>query len=210
MYWNTTSSLLQSTLRSLMACELFDAFRLVGGTSLALQLGHRISVDIDLFSDVLYGSIDFDELDAYLKEHYTYFSSSIPGPAAMGKQYFIGKNETEAVKLDLYYTDGFIRPLLIKDGIRMATVDEIIAMKIDVIQRGGRKKDFWDLHELMDAYSFETMLKLHEERYPYTHDQNLILQKLIDFSNADDDFEPQCLKGKYWEIIKLDIIEALE
>lgn len=93
--------------------------------------------------------------------------------------------------------------------IRMATIKEIIAMKIDVVSRGGRKKDFWDFHELLTSYSISEMLALHEQRYPYSHDKKQIITNFSDFKNADNDFEPICLKGKYWELIKLDIINAL-
>ena len=87
----------------------------------------------------------------------------------------------------------------------MATVAEITAMKVDVIQRGGRKKDFWDLHAIFDLYNIEKMLELHEQRYPYTHDKELIIQNFTDFSLADKDFNPICLLGKYWEFIKDDL-----
>jgi hypothetical protein len=49
----------------------------------------------------------------------------------------------------VFYTDPFIQPPIEIDSIRLASIEEIIAMKMDVIQRGGRKKDFWDLHELL-------------------------------------------------------------
>ena len=49
----------------------------------------------------------------------------------------------------------------------MAAVEDIVAMKMDVVSRGGRKKDFWDLHMLRDKYTIEQMLSLYEERYPY-------------------------------------------
>ncbi len=62
----------------------------------------------------------------------------------------------------------FIQPALLVDGIRLATIEEIIAMKIDVVQRVGRKKDFWDLHELLIDHDIQTMLDLHQQRYPYT------------------------------------------
>ena len=51
----------------------------------------------------------------------------------MGKSYFVGNNKDDCVKLDLFYTDRFIREILLIDDIRLATVEEIIAMKIDVI-----------------------------------------------------------------------------
>ncbi|WP_442902421.1 hypothetical protein [Flavobacterium sp.] len=85
-----------------------------------------------------------------------------------------------------------------------------MAMKIDVIQRGGRKKDFWDLHNLLDSYSINQMIELHEQRYLYTHDRNLIIQNFISFEQADDDFDPICYKGKYWEFIKEDFEEIIK
>ncbi len=127
----------------------------------------------------------------------------------MGRSYSVGTDRGNAIKLDVYYTDPFIQPALVLDNIRMATVEEIIAMKIDVIQRGGRKKDFWDLHELLPKYSIDTMLGLHKQRHEYTHDKSLILKNLTDFTMAGDDFNPICLRGKYWEFIKEDIKNAV-
>lgn len=85
-----------------------------------------------------------------------------------------------------------------------------VAMKIDVVSRGVWKKDFWDLYELLAHYSMDQMLKLHEERYPRGHNKKEILVNFSNFEQADTDFDPICLKGKYWEVIKLDILEALE
>ncbi len=188
---------------------LFDPFRLVGGTSLSLQLGHRLSVDLDFFTDAPYGSLDFEALDIYLRAYYKYVSKPTPGFVGMGRSYILGESQQEAVKVDLYYTDPFIRDLKKADGIRLATLEEITAMKLDVVQRRGRKKDFWDLHALLDQFSIEEMLSLHKERYPYSHDENLIRHNLTNFSLADDDFNPVCLLGKHWEIIKSEIAEIL-
>jgi hypothetical protein len=42
-------------------------------------------------------------------------------------------------------------------------------------------------------------------KYEYTHNETEILEKITDFSIADDDFEPRCLRGKFWELVKFDI-----
>ncbi len=210
MYYNTVNDLLKNTLITLMKSNVFASFRLVGGTALSLQLGHRLSVDIDLFSDVPYGSIDFKGVDEFIEKTFPYhhhFSNLNP---AMGKSYSVGTDKDNVVKLDVFYTDIFIQPPLIVDEIRMATTEEIIAMKIDMVQRIGRKKDFWDLHELLQKYNLSIMLSQHQERYPYTHDEELILNNLINFELADDDFDPVCLRGKYWEFIREDIVDAVE
>lgn len=208
LYYTTVNDLLKNSLIKLMQSDVFNAFRLVGGTALSLQIGHRESIDIDLFSDSVYGSLDFNAIKNYLKENFDYvdFLDTIP---AMGTSYFIGENKENTVKLDVYYTDTYIQPPIEVDGIRMATIEEIIAMKIDVVQRGGRKKDFWDLHDLLQSYTISQMLDLHQQRYPYSHDRELIIQNFTSFQQADDDFNPICLKGKYWEFIKEDFEEII-
>lgn len=87
----------------------------------------------------------------------------------MGTSYFTGNSTSELVKVDIYYTDPFIRSITEEDGIRMAREEEIIAMKLDVVGHGGRKKDFWDLHLVHDRYSISTMIQLYHERYPYSY-----------------------------------------
>lgn len=207
LHYNSTRKQLLAILKTLMAAREFNAFRLVGGIALSLLRGHRESVDIDLFSDATYDSIDFGAIATFLSKTFSYVDTNENKFVGPGKSYFIGNNKDDCVKLDLFYTDTFIQEIVLIDGIRFATVEEIIAMKIDVISRGGRKKDFWDIHELKDDYSIEKMLALHKQRNPYTHDEDQIRSNFSNFKNADDDFDPICLKGKHWEIIKLDMID---
>lgn len=209
LYYNTVNDLLKESLLNLINANAFKTFRLVGGTALSLRLGHRESIDIDLFSDASYGTINFKDIDNYLSENFAYVDHLKNIDPGLGKSYFIGHSIKDTIKLDVFYTDDFIQPACKEDTIRMATIEEIIAMKIDVIQRGGRKKDFWDLHELFNSYDIEKMLELHKQRYPYAHDPKLILNNFIDFSQADDDFDPICLMGKHWEFIKDDLLEII-
>ena len=188
----------------------FAGFRLVGGTALSLQRGHRLSVDIDMFTDAPYSSIDFSILETYLTSAFPYVSGNDHKVAGMGKAYIAGENEKASIKLDVFYTDTFIRPALVVDGIRMAHVEDIIAMKLDIISRSGRKKDFWDIHELMGDYSLNQMLALHEERYPYAHDKKSIINNFKNFTTADSQIDPDCLHGKHWEVIKLDIMDFVK
>lgn len=207
LFYNTTTPLLLSILKKLMSSAEFNDFRLVGGTALSLYKGHRYSVDIDLFTDATYGSIDFQCLEKHLYNTWQYVETSVGIPVGMGKSYFVGVNKDDCIKLDLYYTDEFIKNFKIIDGIRLAEVDEILAMKVDIIGRGGRKKDFWDVHELMEEYTLPEMLNLHKKRYPFSDNHQQLIDKFTDFSQADNDFDPNCLRGKHWEIIKLDLIE---
>ena len=205
LYLNTVSNNLLKALTRLMQMEELNPFRLVGGTALGLQLGHRMSVDIDLFTDADYDSIDFTAIDNLLKEKFPFTKMLYVGNSSFGKSYYIGNSKSEAVKLDLFYTDSFIRPIVEKDFIRMASIEEIAAMKMEIIGNCGRKKDFWDMHELLDYLSLEQMLSFHSERYPYGRSKDELIQGLVDFQFADDDLTPICLKGKYWELIKMDL-----
>ena len=126
-----------------------------------------------------------------------------------GRSYFIGKDSKNLIKLDLYYTDPFLEEFELHDSVRMAGISEIAAMKIDVIQRVGRKKDFWDIHELLERYSFEELLRFHAQKYPYNHEKSLILANMCNFERADSEPDPLCLKGKYWDLIKLDFVQAV-
>jgi hypothetical protein len=210
LYWHTIDVTLRAVLEETMTEPLFEPFRLVGGTALSLQLGHRKSVDIDLFTDHPYDSIDFDAIDTRLREMYVYVSNPTAGPIGFGRSYFIGENAQQAVKVDIYYTEPVIRDQPLAAGVRIASTVDIAAMKIEVIQRGGRKKDFWDIHELMNHYPISELIALHNERYPHDHNEKTIRYKFTDFTQADDDLDPICLQGKHWEIIKLELLQAAE
>jgi hypothetical protein len=210
LYWNTVTPALKEALIKLMQAPELQDFRLVGGTALSLYWGHRMSVDIDLFTDAPYGSIDFYSIEHFLKNNFGYVQGNFGGNAGMGKSYLVGLDEDSAIKLDIYYSmDPFMQPTNEFEELRLATVEEIIAMKVDVIQRGGRKKDFWDLHEALNQYAINDMIALHKQRFEWTHDETLIRKNFADFTIADNDFDPLCLKDKEWVFIKEDIEEAL-
>lgn len=122
----------------------------------------------------------------------------------------IGQDPINSIKLDVYHTEPFLENSILIEELRLASIAEIAAMKMDVIQRGGRKKDFWDIHELLGKFSLEQLLELQQKKYPYIHDKELLLQNFNEFSRGDDEPDPICLRGKYWELIKLDLIEAKE
>lgn len=210
LHYNTVSDRLVHILKRCMADQTFNAFRLVGGTALSLQRGHRQSDDIDLFTDSAYQSIYFEAIESWLKSSFRYVHCSGVLPVGIGKPYFIGDNPADSIKVDLYYTETFIEEPTIIDGIRLAGLHDIIAMKMEVISGAGRKKDFWDIHELLDDYTVQNLISIHKQRYPYTHDPHLLRRKLTDFHQADSDFTPRCLRGKHWELIKLDIMERLQ
>ena len=212
LYYNTVKPLLREILDKLMRAPELSLFRLVGGTSLSLRLGHRESVDIDMFTGQDYGTIDWRAIYELLRREFAYADNRIQedGLHSFGESFYLGESEFKRVKVDLFYTDPFLQPAEQIDGIRMAALEDIVAMKVDVVLRGGRKKDFWDLHELKQNYTIGQMLDLHRQRYPWTHERETIIRNFTSFQLADEDFDPNCLRGKYWEFIKMDFVNWLQ
>lgn len=209
LHFETVSPSLRRILTILMSDELFAPFRLVGGTNLSLRYGHRKSVDIDLFTDADYGSLDFRKFEEFLRIKFPYYEcSDTTTIVCFGRMYYVGFSEDELVKVDLMYTDPFINDEEVIDGIRMASVEDIIAMKMNVVSQRGRKKDFWDIHCLLNHFSLREMFSFHEKRYPWEHEPNELLKQFVDFSLANEEFDPICLQGKDWDDIKLDLIEC--
>lgn len=208
MYWNTVSEPLREILLELSSNLSFEKFTLVGGTALSLQIGHRQSEDIDLFTDKIYGSIDMISLAEILENKYPFYRANKRIPKILGFSCYVGQTQENAVKLDLFYTDSFVYKVQHIDGVKLASLEEIIAMKLEVVAHGGRKKDFWDLHYFLERYSFEQLFQIYEKRYPYGCDSKSLKLKLIDFDLADADFDPKCYLNKSWELIKLDFLRT--
>ncbi|OJV35600.1 MAG: hypothetical protein BGO33_13780 [Bacteroidia bacterium 43-41] len=211
LHYETVTPLLKKILNEIMKEPVFAPFYLVGGTSLSLRLGHRKSIDIDLFTNASYGSLDFSVYENFFQNNYKYYDcTNKTDIVGFGRSYYIGESEDNNIKVDLFYHDEIINPCDIIDGIRIASLADVTAMKVDVVSRGGRKKDFWDLHELLNTYTIPEMLELHKKRYEYTHDREQIIADFVDFSSADKDIDPICLKGKEWKLIKLDFVELMD
>lgn len=208
---NIASPLLMDCLRKIMSHKAFDDYYLVGGTALALQRGHRISVDIDMFTNLLYGDMKTGELKEALTFLFPYVESLEKlDETRVVYSLFVGVDRDNCVKLDICYDENPIFPLLEVDGIRMVSEKDIAAMKINCIaQDRQRKKDFWDIHDLLESFSIEELVVFALKRYPWS----LTLPNIIDgfkrLPQLDDYTEVRCLKGKYWEFIVEDLMEQI-
>ncbi len=210
LHYETVTPLLREVLTELIAEPLFEPFALAGGTSLSLRYGHRVSVDIDLFTNAPYGSLDFSRIETFLESRYPYYlNMNTAEVVGFGRTYYIGRSEEESVKLDLFYHDEIADPYETIDGIRLVSARDVAAMKIDVVSRRGRKKDFWDLDMLVSHFDIEDMIKFHEIRHPWDHNLKTIINNLTDFSLANEYPDPECLLGKDWGVIKLRFSELV-
>jgi hypothetical protein len=180
-------------LNTLMQDKQLADFTLVGGTALALQIGHRFSIDIDLFNKQ---GFDPMELGDHLKSSYGF------------KQEFTAKNtlkgEVNGVKLDIIthnYPD-VAAPLHV-ENVRMASPQDIAAMKLNaIIGNGTRIKDFVDVAYLSAEMPLREMLESYSTKYSQSNNPAMAL-KAINFHQDVNFIEPvQLLKGKfYWEKI---------
>ena len=208
---NIASPLLLDCLRKIMTNKAFDDLYLVGGTALALQRGHRISIDIDMFTNALYGEMKTDEIKSALVEMFPYVDRlERLDETLMVYSLFVGNSSDDCVKLDICYDENPIFPIVNIEGIRMLSEKDIAAMKLNAIaQDKQRKKDFWDIHDLLETYSIEEMVSFALKRFLWS----LTLERIIDgfkrLPTLNDYSEIRCLKGKYWEFIVEDLMEEI-
>ena len=184
-------------LQRLMQEDLLSPFCLVGGTALALQLGHRISVDIDLFSDK---GFDVQPITGMLRDTFSIQSVETAKNTVRG--------EVGGIKLDImahrYPTVG--TPVT-ADGIRMASLKDIAAMKLNAIANRGSKKDFWDYAELLNLFSRDEMLGFFTKKYS---DENVwyVEKSLSYFADAEEEPDPRDLKNRIWAEVKKTVLES--
>lgn len=108
---NVASPLLMDCLRKIMSNKVFDDYYLVGGTALALQRGHRISIDIDVFTNTLYGEMKTDEIKKTLVDMFPYVENfERLDETMMVYSLFVGNNSDNCVKLDICYDDDPVFP----------------------------------------------------------------------------------------------------
>ena len=199
LHYNTVEGKTLELLKSLMDFELFSNLRLVGGTSLALQLGHRISVDIDLFGEF---KMDSAELQSYLPE----FGECKVIKTSKNINIFL----INGIKVDFVnYSYPWIGNLISEQNIRMADKMDIAAMKLAAISGRGTKKDYYDLYELLKHYTLAEMIGFYEQKYA-DGSVFLVLKSLLYFDDADADVMPVLFNKVPWEKVKKRIVDAFD
>jgi predicted nucleotidyltransferase component of viral defense system len=187
-------------LKKIQQIPALNNLRLVGGTALALQLGHRHSVDLDFFGtfDLSPEKIDIELKNAGLKSDFRKGSSKI---------YLFYVND---VKVDFVnYSIEWIEPPIETEGVRMAGLKDIVAMKLEAIGNRGRKKDFIDIYSLLQHFSLEQMFDCYGKKYSPTSLFH-IGRSLTYFVDAEEDPMPKMFIDVSWEDIKSTIRETIK
>lgn len=202
LQYKTIASTTLELLTKLQQIKGLRNSRLVGGTALALQIGHRISVDLDLFTD--------NPEDDFL--------SIIAAIKSMGCQLEIRKQTSNIliamindIKVDIvHYPYPWLENEISENKISLASMKDIAAMKLSAITNRGTKKDFIDLYYLLKNYSLEDMLNLYQKKYD-TSSIFMVLKSLTWFDDADKELQPRMFDENFdWDNVKEKITEEVK
>ncbi|KKS43647.1 MAG: hypothetical protein UV07_C0028G0005 [Candidatus Azambacteria bacterium GW2011_GWB1_42_17] len=190
-----SQTLLPHTIRGLPKLAAVSTIKkayLAGGTALALQLGHRISEDLDFFIP-----LEFKELSLINElKHLGNFRED-----QQSWQTIIG--EFEGTKFSIfYYPYEIIDPFLTYEGLNVVGKKDIAAMKIHALEDRGTKRDFVDVYFLSKEFSLEQMFEFYDQKYHRLDDHLFhIIKSLNYFADADstEDKTPKMLNGIPWE-----------
>jgi predicted nucleotidyltransferase component of viral defense system len=185
-----------------MALSSLKQFSLVGGTALALRYGHRSSEDIDLFfhKKFIHHPI-ISELEATFGQKFVYKQQQTD----FGIFCFV-----ENVKVDIvYFPHQPIAEIEETESIRMYSNADISAMKIQAILGRAKKKDFWDLYELLRNYPLQQLIDWHTQKYPSQMLAISIPHAITYFAEADESETPVSFKNQTWEQIKKGISKTV-
>lgn len=178
--------------------ELRDC-RLVGGTALALQLGHRKSVDLDLF-----GTID---LEPYELESILGNLGTLEVRKNSGNIHLFVLN---GIHIDIVnFPFPWRQPEVVENDVRLAGIEDIAAMKVTAVIGRGTKKDFIDIAQLLQIYSLEQILSFYESKYPNAS-RFMALKSLCYFDDAEMQPMPYMFSNITWNQAKEQILHAVD
>ena len=186
-------------LKSLSAQPEMQGMRLVGGTALALQYGHRQSVDLDFFGTP---AADQDEMLEMIERIGPY---RLRNRTKNILQLIVNGIMVDIVDYSQYH---WIDAPVCFEGITLASPKDIAAMKINDVEGRGTKKDFVDIYQLLQHYSLDDLLSFYSQKYP-NHSLFRVLLSLNYFDDADPQAMPKMFSPASWEEMKACISSAV-
>jgi len=154
-------------------------FYLAGGTSLALQIGHRTSLDFDFYTKKEFEPPrlreEFDKRFKKVREIHVAEGTLIL--------------DIEGIELSFFkYPYKLVKPCLKLEDVNLASVEDIAAMKILAISQRGKRRDFIDIYFLIQKFGLKKIMELTKEKYSMFNIY-VGLQGLSYFKDADEDLE---------------------
>lgn len=177
---------------------------MAGGTALALQLGHRTSLDFDFYTN------EHFEIEKVLADFQKNFRRVIVERTAEDTL----TAEVDKVSLSLfYYPYSLISQLVKFENIRLASIEDIAAMKMIAISTRGKRRDFIDTYYLLKKFSLDQIIKFTLKKYP-SYQPMVILKGLIYFEDAENEDVSRMIeiydKEFSWERAKRKIFEEVK
>ena len=186
-------------LKTLALQPEMQGMRLVGGTSLALQYGHRQSVDLDFFGKL---QVTQDEILGMISR--LGFEYKVLNQTKLILQLVVNK-----IKVDIIdYSYSWIDEPVVENGVVLASPKDIAALKINAIEGRGSKKDFIDVYMLLQHFSLDEILGFYTLKYP-NHSILMALKSLIYFEDAEPQIMPKMFISTPWDKMKRAIVKAV-
>jgi hypothetical protein len=167
-------------------------FYLAGGTALALQLGHRLSVNLDFFSP----TEDIPTLRPALEKSLASFSPTL-ADSARGNLVYLAR-----LVCVRFYGYGYepVAPLVEKQEVRLASLEDIALMKLDALLARAARKVSYDLYCICQKIHLRRILDLAPQKYPSVRDfETQTVKRLVYFENAEADPDPTLLLPVSWQ-----------
>ena len=179
-------------LKELSRLPVLENTRLVGGTALALQYGHRRSVDLDFFGHT---TEDIEELTETIRQ-------SVGQTVLLSATKRIKVYNIRNVKVDIVnYDYPWIDDAVTEGDIRLASPKDIAAMKVNAVIGRGTKKDFIDIYYLLQHFTFDELLHLYKKKYPDGSEYRALLSMSY-FADADPQAMPYMFESVDWNNVK--------
>jgi len=196
LHWNTVTPAMRALMNGFARNALAREFYLAGGTALALQLGHRLSVDLDFFSPT---QSDIPALIEPLRRALGEFSPLL-SDSSWGNLVYLANG----VRLGFYgYGYELLEPFSQADGIALAGLTDIGLMKLDALLARASRKDFHDLYTLCQHIPLRRLLDLAPRKYPSVRDfEAQVVQHMIQFERAEQETPVPLLEPVAWETVK--------
>ena len=204
LHWEAVTPLMREVIQMVGQSDLVPRFYLAGGTALALQLGHRRSIDLDFFS-----SIDEVDTQTHLRalRALRAFRPKIVEQEWGNLLLLIERLEEETVEAlhvgFFGYGYALIAPVVQADGVPLAGLPDIGLMKLEALATRASRKDFYDLYAIAQQVSLRDLFDLAPTKYPLTRDfEALVARYMVYFDRAEQEEPPPLIQAVDWETVK--------
>lgn len=190
----------KATVKAFLRCSKISLFSsngwyLAGGTALALQTGHRRSVDLDFFTKEK--KFNEKKMEEIISEHGDWVTNSISEGTLYGE--FLGA-KTSFITYPFFTPN---EPMRKQGAISVLAPLDIAVMKIIAISQRGKKRYFFDLYWVcQNINSLSNIISKVSRQYSVSQNPMHILKSLVYFEDAESDPEPEINFDANWEKVK--------